>query len=77
MDIFVEAAVLCLFYFWMSFSQQISPGAGSLSSAHLTFLKDEKTCLRNIQLREGGGKVIVHINAKVAFLIEAGSCHTP
>lgn len=49
---------------------------GSLASAHLTFLNDEKTWLRNIWFREGGGKVIVQINVKLAFLIETGSCHT-
>lgn len=49
---------------------------GSLASAHLTFLNDEKTWLRNIWFREGGGKVIVQINVKLAFLTETGSCHT-
>lgn len=78
MDIFVEAALFtCLFYFWMSFSKYFFfSDVGSLASAHLTFLNDEKTWLRNIWFREGGGKVIVQINVKLAFLIETGSCHT-
>lgn len=49
---------------------------GSLASAHLTFLSDERTWLRSIWFRGGGGQVIVQVNAKLAFAAEARSCHT-
>lgn len=80
MDIFVEATLFtCLFYFWMSFSKLFIfffSDVGSLASAHLTFLSDERTWLRSIWFRGGGGQVIVQVNAKLAFAAEAGSCHT-